>query len=87
MIYAVRLLPMAESFIDSLDKKVAERIAKKLRMVGKNPFRYLERYAGRGRYKLRIGKYRALIDVDSANHELLVMALDKRSRIYKIRNK
>lgn len=74
---------MAERFLDSLDKKVAERIVKKLREVGKNPFRYLERYAGKGRYKLRIGKYRALIGVDSENRELLVMALDKRSRIYK----
>ena len=87
MIYAVKLLPMAERFLDSLDKKVAERIVRKLREVGKNPFRYLERYTGKGRFKLRIGKYRALIDVDSKNRELLVMALDKRGRIYKRRRR
>ena len=86
MTYHVKLLPSrASSFLDTLDKSVAERITKKLRVVENNPFRYLERYTGKGRYKLRIGKYRALIDVDSKNRELLVMALDKRSRIYKRR--
>ena len=84
MTYDIKLLPRASSFLDTLDKNTAERVTKKLRDVGKNPFRYLERYAGAG-YKLRIGRYRALIDVHSKKRQLIVRALDKRSRIYKRR--
>ena len=85
MTYEVVWHSPAELFLDTLQKNVAERITKKLDEVERNPFRYLERYTGKGRYKLRIGKYRALIDVDSKKRLLIVRALDKRSRIYKRR--
>ena len=85
MTYDVKWHPRASSFLDTLDKNVAERITRKVKEVGNNPFRYLGRYAGASTYKLRIGKYRALIDVDFENRVLLIRVLDKRSRIYKRR--
>ena len=33
-------------------------------MLKENPFRFLEHYEGDDVYKLRIGDYRALIDID-----------------------
>jgi len=41
----------------------------------------LEHYEGQG-YKLRIGDYRALIDVDNQRKILFVRVFDKRGRIY-----
>lgn len=83
MTYDVELHPRASSFLDTLDKNVAARITKKLREVATTPFRYLGRHAGGSTYKLRIGKHRALVNVDSKNRVLRVRALDKRNRIYK----
>ncbi|MBI3050828.1 hypothetical protein HYY74_00035 [Candidatus Woesearchaeota archaeon] len=54
----------------------------KLDKVAVNPFRYLEHYEGAEVYKLRIGDYRMLIDVDFTNKVLKIRVLDHRSRVY-----
>ncbi len=82
MSYQVRLSPIAQKFLDRLQDDDAERILKKLKTVTRNPFRYLEHYEGQG-YKLRIGNFRALIDVELKERILYVRILDKRGRVYK----
>ena len=82
MSYRIKLSPQAEKFLDKMGKNEALRIINKLKEVCKDLFRYLEHYEGEG-YKLRIGDYRALIDVDFQNKVLKVRVLDKRGRIYK----
>lgn len=70
-------------FLKKSEKKNAKRIMKKIDGVRKDPFRYLEHYEGDSCYKLRIGDFRALIDVDLKEKNLHVRVLDKRGRIYK----
>ena len=82
MKYEVRLSLIAQKTFDRLQDDVAERIGEKLKMVADDPFRYLQHFEGQG-YKLRIGDYRLLIDVDSTERILFVRVLDKRGRIYK----
>ena len=59
-------------FLGKLPKNISERIKNKLRVVRKNPFHYLEHYESEDVYKLRIGDYRALIDVDGSRKILFV---------------
>lgn len=73
----------SKKFLKNLDKQFVKRIIDKLEEVSKNPFRYLEHFEGKDYYKLRIGDYRALIDVDFENKILTIQVLDKRGRIYK----
>ena len=54
----------------------------KFEEIKDNPFRYIEHYEG-NYYKIRIGDYRALIDIDFQKKILYVRLLDKRPRIYK----
>ena len=68
--------------LKDLNKNVSLSILNKLKDIEENPFRYLEHYEGKG-YKLRIGYYRALIDVDFNEKILKVRILDKRGRVYK----
>ena len=82
MTYSVKLSKNAEKFLDKLPKNIALRILNKLEEIKDNPFRYLEYYEWEG-YKLRIGDYRALIDVDFDRKILFVRIIDKRGRIYK----
>ncbi len=83
MAYSLKLDRDANKFLNGLPLNIAERIAKKLETIKENPFRYLEHYEGDKCYKLRIGDYRALIDIDFERKILFVRILDKRGRIYK----
>ena len=83
MDYSIKWSPQSSSFLDGLQKDIAKRILKKLDEVIENPFRYLNHYEVDEGYKLRIGNYRAIIDVDFQNKILFIRILDKRGRIYK----
>ena len=69
-------------FLRKLQQNISERIVNKVESIKENPFRFLEHYEGKY-YKLRIGGYRALIDIDFEKKVLIVQVLDKRGRIYK----
>ena len=83
MSYEVKLHPKVYKFIDKCENQLSERIKNKLKLLKDEPFRYLEHYEGKDFYKLRIGDYRALIDVDTSRKIIFVRVLDHRSRIYK----
>jgi len=83
MNYEIRLHPDVVKFLNRLSKDISERIKSKLREIKENPFLFLEHYEGDDVYKLRIGDYRALIDVDFSNKILYVQVIDHRSRIYR----
>jgi mRNA-degrading endonuclease RelE of RelBE toxin-antitoxin system len=83
MSYRVKLHPKVDKFLKKHGDELAERIRSKLRLLKDDPFVYLEHYEGAKVYKLRIGDYRALIDVDTKKKIVYVRVLDHRKRIYK----
>ena len=83
MSYRVRLHPNVVRFLGKSPSDVSRRIRNKLQDIREDPFHYLEHYEQDDVYKLRIGDYRALIDVDTERRILFVQVLDKRERIYK----
>lgn len=83
MNYEVKWSPKAAKNLSSLPKELIERVLNKFDLVKEEPFRFLEYFDDKILYKLRIGDYRALIDVDSENKTLLVQVFDKRGRVYK----
>ena len=82
MSFSIEWKPKPFNFLENLQKEVALRILEKLDRVKEDPFRYLEHYEG-DYYKLRIGNYRMLIDIDFDQKVLIIQVLDKRGRIYK----
>jgi len=83
MIFKIEFSNQAAKSIKGLSNNIKERIKKKFREIAKNPFRYLEHFEGEDCYKLRIGDYRGLIDIDFNRKILFVRIFDKRARIYK----
>lgn len=69
--------------LDRLPEEVIPRIIKKIESILVDPFHYLEHYEGEKVYKLRIGDYRALIDVDFSQQILIIRVVDHRGRVYK----
>ncbi|MFH1212245.1 MAG: type II toxin-antitoxin system RelE/ParE family toxin [Candidatus Woesearchaeota archaeon] len=83
MKYEVKLHPSVVKFLNKCDAELNVRIKKKLMLLKDNPFKYLEHYEGKDYFKLRIGDYRALIDIDTSRNIIFVRVLDHRGRIYK----
>lgn len=83
MSYEIEWSSQSLKVIKKLSTKDAERILKKLDDVAFNPFRYLKHFEGDSLYKLRIGDYRALLEIDNEEKIIFIQVLDKRGRIYK----
>lgn len=83
MSYIVKLHSQVDKFLNKCSMDLRERIKNKLRLLQDDPFLYLEHYEGQDFYKLRVGNYRALIDIDTERRIVFVRYLDHRKRIYK----
>jgi mRNA interferase RelE/StbE len=70
------------NFLDKLEKEAKERIWKKLQKCKENPFRFLEHLEDIDGYKLRIGDYRLIIDVDQKDKILNILKAGHRKNIY-----
>lgn len=80
--YEVKFSSQATKFFKNLQLDKQDRIKVKLKEVSTDPFRFIEHYEG-DYYKLRIGDYRALLDIDQQKKIIWVRVFDKRGRIYK----
>jgi len=69
--------------LKKLPKKAIERILHKVDDVKENPYRFLEHFEGKKEHKLRIGDYRALVEIKLQDRLLLIKVFDKRGRVYK----
>ncbi len=83
MTFSIDWHPKTQDFLRKIPKDIAIRISKKVRSIKEEPFHFLEHYEGENVYKLRIGNYRALIDVDFTKNVLLVVHLEHRKKVYK----
>ncbi len=72
----------AEKF-RKLDRAVRDRVAKKLRDVAEDPRRFLTRLASVEAYRLRVGDYRVIVDVDWDHEIVHVLTLGPRSTVYR----
>ena len=82
MSFRIEWHPKASKNLAKLPKDTIKRVLSKMDEVKEDPFRSLEHFEGQNFYKLRIGDYRALIDVDFQNKVLKVQVFDKRGRVY-----
>lgn len=82
MRYEINFSNQATKFIRSLQSDIQERIKGRFKEIAENPFRFTEHYEGEY-YKIRIGQFRALVDIDREKFIVWVRVFDKRRRIYK----
>ena len=72
MSFSVFWHPKVRKFLLKLPKGVSRRIVLKVKAIRENPFHYLEHFEGASYYKLRVGEFRLLIDVDLSDKVLLI---------------
>jgi len=82
MTFVVHWSKQAERFLGKLPAEVARRIVHKVNVITDRPFHFLEHYEGTNFYKLRVGSYRLLVDVDPTVNVISVRVLGHRRNVY-----
>ena len=72
----------AIEFLEKLDKKNRERIFNKIMTTKEYPFHYFEKLTAKNYYKLRIGDYRVIADINKNEIKILVLLIGHRKNIY-----
>jgi len=68
--------------LNTLPKEIKERIFKKILSTKENPLHFFERLSGRSEYKLRIGDYRVIADIDSGQKRIKITLVGHRKNVY-----
>lgn len=79
----IRIGPQAERFLMAAEQQLADRMATRIEELTENPRpRGAEKFIGRkGVFRIRVGDYRILYSLKPGI--LLIVDIDKRSRVYK----
>ncbi len=83
MPFRVEFTELAAEKFRRLDKTVRERITTKLREVAKSPRRHISSMRGIGAFKIRVGDYRLIADIDWAEEVVYILTLGHRSIVYR----
>ena len=68
--------------LNKLEKGIKERIWAKLQLCKEEPFRFLEHLEQIKGFKLRVGDYSLIIDINSGSKTIEVIRLGHRKNIY-----
>ena len=73
----------ALDFLASLPPDIKKRIYDKIEDAKENPHHFFERLTGRTDYKLRVGDYRVIADINEKEQRIEVTLIDHRKKVYK----
>ncbi len=82
MTYSLVFDEHAGKELAKLPKEISHRIYRKLLETKEDPYTSFERLAGRSDYKLRVGAYRIIADIDSKEEQVRVTKIGHRKNIY-----
>jgi mRNA interferase RelE/StbE len=68
--------------LDKLDNQIKRRIWDKLQECKENPFRFLKHLEEMPGFKLRVGDYRVIIDINNSTKTIIVLKMGHRKNIY-----
>ena len=80
--YSIQIEKNAENFLKKLQKKDAEIILNKIYSIRENPYRFLKRLQGEKLWRLRIGDYRAVVDVIVSMNKIISNRRFKEYRLF-----
>ena len=81
--YSIIFDTKAVEFLEKCPKDISRRIWSKLQNSKENPRHYFEKLTNWAEYKLRVGNYRVIADINNTKIEILVIHIDHRKKVYK----
>jgi mRNA interferase RelE/StbE len=72
----------ADKDLSKLPKEIAQKIFKKCQKTKSDPMRFWEKVTDGEEYKLRVGDYRAIADINFEQRKIEVIKVGHRKNIY-----
>ena len=69
--------------LKGLDTQIAKRIVQKIESTRNDPHRFFVRLIGRTEFKLRVGDYRVIAEIEENRKVIIIRSLGHRKNIYK----
>ncbi len=82
MTYEIVLSKKAFNQLKKLDKTAQKRIFKALERIRIRPEEYVQKLVGSSEFRLRVGDYRLILDIDKEKIQILVLKIGHRKNIY-----
>ncbi len=82
MTYAVLLSASAAKQLESLEPEVQKRIVSALERIRIRPERFVKKLVVSPGYRLRVGDYRVIMDIENDKLLILVIKVGHRRKIY-----
>lgn len=80
--YKLKFDEKAIDFLGKLPEKIRLRIFNKLLEIKQNPFHFFERLENKSAYKLRVGDYRIIADINNHEKSIYILLVGHRKNIY-----
>ena len=81
--YELRLDPEVIEFLEKVPKLIRKRIFNKISSTKENPFHYFKRLIKINCYKLKIGNYRVIAEINKKDQIIHITRAGHRRNIYK----
>lgn len=81
--YSVEFSKKAEEEFSKFPKKMQSRIIDVLERIKIRPYHFVKKLSGTLYFRLRIGKYRAILDIQNDKSIIYVIKIGLRGNIYK----
>lgn len=82
MKFKILLHPKAADFLEKLDKPLREMVKTKLEKLEEYPEKRGERLRYTDFWKLRIGNYRAIYEIDREKAQVIILFIGHRETVY-----
>lgn len=80
--YILEISKSAKEFLEKLEQRDREIILNKIYSIKENPFRFLKRLQGDKLWRLRIGDFRAIVDIIISMNKIIVLRIGHRKNVY-----
>ena len=80
--YSIIFNPFAEKQLKKLDNNLQRRILDVLNRIRIRPHRFIKRLVGSPYFRLRVGDYRIILDIQNDKLVIVVVELGHRKNIY-----
>ena len=82
MDYKILWSARAAKQMERLDRSIAKRIYEKVDQLQQDPERYVEKLVRHPYYRLRVGDYRVILDIQHDLVRILILRVGHRSNVY-----
>ena len=80
--YSIKIEKNAERFLKRIPKLDSDIILNKIYSLRENPFRFLKRLKGHKLWRLRVLKYRVIVNVIVSGNKIIVLKIGYRKSVY-----